>query len=155
MKTNNIFAEFLFDSRPDAGFDMDSIQNVQAFIAFFRDPLFLFLQDRQITFTDIAATRFLYDFGDKRYYRFDPSNRMKDPPFMTPGDLACPWLNSLKSASEDLSWDRYNGSVNYMYDNIIIRLRSMSIYYEFGLTTIGDELRKYIYKWNTDGQGPF
>ena len=55
MKTNNHFAEFLLDSRPDAGYDMDDIQNVEAFISFFRDPLLLRLQNWQFTFTDITV----------------------------------------------------------------------------------------------------
>lgn len=155
MRTDNRFAEFLFDGRPDAGYDMDDIQNVEAFISFFRDPLLLLLQNRQFTFTDVYATRFLYDIGDQRYYRFDPGNKIHDPPLMTPGELACPWLEQLKRSKERLSWDAYCATVNYMYDNFRVKLWSMFIQYEFGLTLFGDELRKYYYSWNSTGRGPF
>lgn len=155
MKTSNVFAEFLLNGQPGVGYDMDNIQYVQAFISFFCEPTFLFLKNGQLTFTDVFATRFLYDFGDLHYYRLEPSNRMEDPPFITPGELTIPWYESLKSSKPNLSWDAYNASVDYMYDDFTIKIKSMSIQYEVSLTTFGNKMKTYSYKWNSDGKGPF
>jgi len=89
MKSTNLFSDFLIDSNADF-YDMEIDENKNAFVQFFKKPVYLTVEDNQLQLLEVFTPLFIYEKGTLVNHPAGlvSGRRTIDPAStLTPGDL--------------------------------------------------------------------